>query len=125
MVLGGHHGWHRPHAGQSSSVYRHVERARGLRLRALSPVSGGAVGTVMAMVAERVIGCAADVVSGQAVEWVGIPWAEAVSGCATRGGEDGGGVQGTWGVWVMVVLEWMLRVLCWRAGGYGGQCAVL
>lgn len=75
MVLGGHHDWHRPHAGQSSSVYRHVERERGLRLRPLSPVCGAAVGveacgTVMAMVvrvSKCVIGRAAGVVSGQAV----------------------------------------------------------
>lgn len=72
MVLGGHHDWHRPHAGQSSSVYRHVERARGLRLRPFSPVCGAAVGVeaCMAMVvrvSKCVIGCAAGVVSGQAV----------------------------------------------------------
>lgn len=75
MVLGGHHNWHCPHAGQSSSVYRHVERTWGLWLRPLSPVCGAAVGveacgTVVAMmvrVAKCVIGCAAGVVSGQAV----------------------------------------------------------
>lgn len=73
MVLGGHQNWHRPHAGQSSSVYR--QRARGLRLWPLSPVCGAAVGveacrTGMAMVvrvSKCVVGCAAGVVSGQAV----------------------------------------------------------
>lgn len=44
MVLGGHHDGHGPHVGQGGSVYRHVERVRGLWLRPLSPVCGAAVG---------------------------------------------------------------------------------
>lgn len=80
---------------------------------------------VVVMVAMCVIWCAAGIISRQAVQRVGLPWAEAVGGCTARGGENRGCIRSTRGEWVMVILQRMVRVPYRRAGGYGGQCAIL